>query len=160
MVGIAGPARSLAGTRLDETIRSGLAPLAELPVSVLISKVCWRFDSSPTVGSIGRAIELLHEAFPGHGPIPVFPAQPGFGRYTAFSQHFGVHAGVVHRLDRHPVMSRHPSTPMTEADLRLLLAAQLSDGVVPRRSTCPSMRTAPSRSCGTGCATARVGIRR
>ncbi|MFI2104540.1 four-carbon acid sugar kinase family protein [Isoptericola sp. NPDC019693] len=131
VVGIAGPARSLSGRELDEAIRSSLAPLAALSPTVLIYKVCSTFDSSPTVGSIGRAIELLHEAFPAHGPIPVVPAQPGFGRYTAFSQHFGVHGGQAHRLDRHPVMSRHPATPMSEADLRLVLSTQLSDGAVP-----------------------------
>ena len=126
VVGIAGPARSLAGDALDEAVRSGLAALAPLDLSVLLYKVCSTFDSSPTVGSIGRGIELLHERFPAHGPVPVVPAQPGFGRYTAFSQHFGAHAGEVYRLDRHPVMSRHPSTPMHEADLRLVLAAQLA----------------------------------
>ena len=125
VVGIAGPARSLAGDALDEAVRSGLAPLASLDLSVLLYKVCSTFDSSPTVGSIGRGIELLHERFPGHGPVPVVPAQPGFGRYTAFSQHFGAYAGEVYRLDRHPVMARHPSTPMHEADLRLVLAEQL-----------------------------------
>jgi uncharacterized protein YgbK (DUF1537 family) len=126
VVGIAGPARSLAGDALDEAVRSGLAALAPLDLSVLLYKVCSTFDSSPTVGSIGRGIELLHERFPGHGPVPVVPGQPGFGRYTAFSQHFGVHAGEVYRLDRHPVMSRHPSTPMHEADLRLVLGEQLA----------------------------------
>ena len=126
VVGIAGPARSLAGDALDEAVRSGLAPLASLDLSVLLYKVCSTFDSSPTVGSIGRGIELLHERFPGHGPVPVVPAQPGFGRYTAFSQHFGAYAGEVYRLDRHPVMSRHPSTPMHEADLRLVLGEQLT----------------------------------
>ena len=126
VVGIAGPARSLAGDALDEAVRSGLAPLASLDLSVLLYKVCSTFDSSPTVGSIGRGIELLHERFPGHGPVPVVPAQPGFGRYTAFSQHFGAYAGEVYRLDRHPVMARHPSTPMHEADLRLVLAEQLA----------------------------------
>ena len=126
VVGIAGPARSLAGDALDEAVRSGLAALASLDLSVLLYKVCSTFDSSPTVGSIGRGIELLHERFPEHGPVPVVPAQPGFGRYTAFSQHFGAHAGEVYRLDRHPVMARHPSTPMHEADLRLVLAGQLA----------------------------------
>ena len=116
VVGIAGPARSLAGAELEAAVRSGLAPLAALDLSVLLYKVCSTFDSSPTVGNIGRAIELLHERFPAHGAVPVVPAQPGFGRYTAFSQHFGVYAHEVHRLDRHPVMSHHPSTPMTEAD--------------------------------------------
>jgi uncharacterized protein YgbK (DUF1537 family) len=109
-----------------------LAALACLDLAVLVYKVCSTFDSSPTVGSIGRGIELLHERFPGHGPVPVIPAQPGFGRYTAYSQHFGAHAGEVYRLDRHPVMSRHPSTPMHEADLRLVLAEQFaSRRVVP-----------------------------
>jgi uncharacterized protein YgbK (DUF1537 family) len=74
----------------------------------------------------------MHEQFPGHGPIPVVPAQPAFGRYTAFSQHFGEHHGVAYRLDRHPVMSHHPATPMDEADLRLVLASQLaSERAVP-----------------------------
>jgi uncharacterized protein YgbK (DUF1537 family) len=63
--------------------------------------------------------------------VPVAPAQPGFGRYTAFSQHFGIYNGQVHRLDRHPVMAHHPSTPMAEADLRKVLAAQLSSGEEP-----------------------------
>lgn len=131
VVGIAGPARSLAGDALDRTITEGLTALARLPLQVLLYKVCSTFDSSPTVGSIGRAIELLHETFPAHGSVPVVPAQPGFGRYTAFSQHVGVFAGEAYRLDRHPVMSRHPSTPMHEADLRLVLAEQLADGTVP-----------------------------
>lgn len=131
VVGVAGPVRSLSGSDLDESIRQGLASLSRLSLSVLIYKICSTFDSSPTVGSIGRAIELLHEAFPHHGPVPVVPAQPGFGRYTAFSQHFGVYAGEAYRLDRHPVMSCHPSTPMDEADLRLVLAAQLADGTPP-----------------------------
>jgi uncharacterized protein YgbK (DUF1537 family) len=126
VVGIAGPARSLAGRELDEAIRAGLIQLAGLDLTVLLYKVCSTFDSSPTTGSIGRAIELMHEQFPGYGPMPVVPAQPAFGRYTAFSQHFGVHNGLAHRLDRHPVMSHHPATPMDEADLRLVLASQLT----------------------------------
>lgn len=125
VVGIAGPARSLAGTAFDNLVRRDLAGIAPLNLEVLLYKVCSTFDSSTTVGSIGRGIQLLHEQFPLHGPIPVVPAQPGFGRYTAFSNHYATHAGKIYRLDRHPVMSRHPSTPMAEADLRQVLADQL-----------------------------------
>lgn len=126
VVGVAGTARSLSGAAFDTTVRAGLAPFARMPgLEVLLYKVCSTFDSSPTLGSIGRGIELLRERFAGHGPVPVVPAQPDFGRYTAFSQHFGRSGEQVHRLDRHPVMSRHPSTPMHEADLRRVLAAQL-----------------------------------
>jgi len=131
VVGVAGPIRSMAGAELDGFVRTGLRALSGLPLSVLIYKICSTFDSSPTAGNIGRAIELLHEQFPRHGSIPVVPAQPAFGRYTAFSQHIGVYNGEAYRLDRHPVMSSHPSTPMTEADLRLVLAAQFTAPVTP-----------------------------
>jgi uncharacterized protein YgbK (DUF1537 family) len=125
VVGIAGPSRSLAGEAFDTLVRRDLAGIAPLNLEVLLYKVCSTFDSSTTVGSIGRGIQLLHEQFPLHGPIPVVPAQPGFGRYTAFSNHYATYAGKTYRLDRHPVMSRHPSTPMAEADLRRVLAEQL-----------------------------------
>jgi uncharacterized protein YgbK (DUF1537 family) len=112
-------------------VRRDLAGIAPLNLEVLLYKVCSTFDSSVTVGSIGRGIQLLHEQFPLHGPIPVVPAQPVFGRYTAFSNHYATHAGQIYRLDRHPVMSGHPSTPMAEADLRQVLAEQLGTGEVP-----------------------------
>lgn len=131
VVGIAGPARSLGGNEFDRVVRDGLRALAPLNAEVLLYKVCSTFDSSPTRGSIGRGIELLREVFGDHGPIPVVPAQPIFGRYTAFGHHFGAFDGAVYRLDRHPVMSRHPSTPMHESDLRLVLASQLASGQQP-----------------------------
>jgi uncharacterized protein YgbK (DUF1537 family) len=128
VVGIAGPARSLGGAAFDDVVRRDLARIAQVDLDVLLYKVCSTFDSSPTTGSIGRGIELLHERFADHGPIPVAPAQPAFGRYTAFSDHYATFAGQVHRLDRHPVMSQHPSTPMHEADLRRVLTDQLPSG--------------------------------
>jgi uncharacterized protein YgbK (DUF1537 family) len=131
VVGVAGPARSLGGEAFDELVRAELARIARTGADVLLYKVCSTFDSIPMLGSIGRGIELLREQFPGLGPVAVAPAQPQFGRYTAFSNHFGVFAGQVHRLDRHPVMSRHPSTPMHEADLRQVLAEQFTDRQVP-----------------------------
>jgi len=131
VVGVAGPARSLGGEEFDELVRAQLAQIARTGAEVLLYKVCSTFDSLPTLGSIGRGIELLHEQFAGLGPVAVAPAQPQFGRYTAFSNHFGVFSGQVHRLDRHPVMSRHPATPMHEADLRQVLAEQFTDRQVP-----------------------------
>jgi 3-oxoisoapionate kinase len=128
VVGIAGPARSLGGAAFDDAVRRDLARIAEIDLEVLLYKVCSTFDSSPTIGSIGRGIELLHEQFGDHGPIPVAPAQPAFGRFTAFSNHYATFAGQIHRLDRHPVMSQHPSTPMHEADLRRVLTEQLTSG--------------------------------
>jgi uncharacterized protein YgbK (DUF1537 family) len=138
VVGIAGPARSLQGAELERAIREGLTPFVGADLDVLLYKVCSTFDSSPTVGNIGRAIEILHEYWPEHGGIPVVPAQPEFGRYTAFSQHFGVYRGEVYRLDRHPVMSRHPATPMSESDLRDIIASQTASGERPSHIHLPA----------------------
>ena len=58
------------------------------------------------------------------GAVPVVVAAPQMRRYQAFGQLFaGTDAGVF-RLDRHPVMARHPVTPMDEADVARHLAAQ------------------------------------
>lgn len=126
VVGVAGPARSLGGAAFDALVRRHLERIADAGVDVLLYKVCSTFDSALELGSIGRGIELLHERYPDHGPIPVAPAQPEFGRFTAFSDHYATHADTVYRLDRHPVMSRHPSTPMHESDLRRVLAGQFT----------------------------------
>jgi len=141
VVGIAGPARALGGAEFDALVRAQLARIAT--AEVLLYKVCSTFDSSSERGSIGRAVELLHERFPGHGPIPVVPAQPDFGRYTAFSEHFATYDGQVFRLDRHPVMSAHPSTPMNEADLLRVLACQLAGGEAPGALQLPAHESFP-----------------
>jgi uncharacterized protein YgbK (DUF1537 family) len=70
-------------------------------------------------------MDLAREAF-GVGPIPVVAATPALGRYCVFGNLFARSGtdGLVYRLDRHPIMSRHPTTPMSEADIALHLAAQ------------------------------------
>ncbi|MFJ9179187.1 four-carbon acid sugar kinase family protein [Streptomyces sp. NPDC102360] len=138
VVGIAGPSRSLGGAAFGELVRAQLEQIATADADVLIYKVCSTFDSSAERGSIGRGVELLHECFPGHGPVAIAPAQPDFGRYTAFSNHFARYSDGVHRLDRHPVMARHPSTPMDEADLRQVIAGQLRTGEAPEAIHLPA----------------------
>ena len=90
-------------------------------------KVCSTFDSSPTVGSIGRVIDVAAKIFPRHSFRCSSPA-PSLGRYTVFGQHFARYGigskGAIHRLDRHPSVSKHPVTPMTEADLTVHLGRQ------------------------------------
>ncbi len=46
------------------------------------------------------------------------------GRYQSFGHLFAMAGGTGFRLDRHPTMARHPSTPMDEADLGRHLARQ------------------------------------
>lgn len=123
VVGIAGVSRALPTAQMTSEVRPALLALAKLAPRLIQYKICSTFDSSPAVGSIGRMIELGMEMF-GERPVPVLAAQPEFGRYTAFGNHFVEYKGLVYRLDRHPTMSCHPSTPMTEADLCRVLAGQ------------------------------------
>ena len=123
IVGIAGIARSLATDAMDAEVRPALEALHALHPHVVQYKVCSTADSSPRIGSIGRVIEI-GRAVVSDRTVPMLFAQPDFGRYTVFGTHFAAEGGTVHRLDRQPTMSSHPSTPMREADLALHFAAQ------------------------------------
>jgi uncharacterized protein YgbK (DUF1537 family) len=128
-VGVAGLSRSLPPPTMAVELRTAFTALRQLKPRHVHYKVCSTFDSSPTIGSIGCAIDAGAEVFGGRF-VPLLVAAPALGRYTVFGNHFarvGIGGdGGIHRLDRHPVMSRHPSTPMDEADLRLHLARQTS----------------------------------
>lgn len=133
VVGIAGIARSLPTAGIEAEVRPALEALHALAPQVIQYKACSTADSSPTIGSIGRVIEVGREVI-GDAVVPMLFAQPDFGRYTVFGTHFAAEGGVVHRLDRQPTMSTHPSTPMHEADLARHFGTQttLSIGGIPR----------------------------
>ena len=122
-VGLAGHARGRSPAWMHEHLAPALAALAALGAPVLQYKVCSTFDSSPTVGSIGCAIDIGVPLMRGDWS-PSIVGVPRLGRYQAFGHLFAVAQGEGFRLDRHPTMSRHPVTPMAESDLRLHLGAQ------------------------------------
>jgi uncharacterized protein YgbK (DUF1537 family) len=126
-VGLAGLSRTFTPPEMDDQLPEAFAALAAGGPRFLHYKICSTFDSSPTVGSIGRAIEIGRRVAPGRW-TPVVVAAPHLGRWCAFGNLFA-RSGLdspAFRLDRHPTMSRHPVTPMDEADLRLVLARQTS----------------------------------
>jgi uncharacterized protein YgbK (DUF1537 family) len=122
-IGIAGIARSQSPGWMDRHLPSIFRLLAGLGAPVLHYKVCSTFDSAPHVGSIGRAadiaIDQLRPAW-----VPMVVADPGMGRFQSFGHLFALAGDIGYRLDRHPTMSRHPTTPMDEADLNRHLARQ------------------------------------
>jgi len=122
-IGIASTARATPPAAMDADLPGPYSALAALDAPINHYKVCSTFDSSPEIGSIGRAIEL---ALPIFAPrfVPLVVGAPAIGRYQAFGNLFAAFGGDVFRLDRHPVMARHPSTPMDEADLARHLARQ------------------------------------
>jgi 3-oxoisoapionate kinase len=118
-VGIAGIARALA----PEAMQAELAPVArcfaELAPAITHYKCCSTFDSAAGVGNLAVGVAALRR--PDHDPVlTVIGGQPSLGRYCAFGELYATAqaGGEVHRIDRHPTMSRHPVTPMHEADLR------------------------------------------
>lgn len=123
VIGVAGVSRSLAGDELRDEVTAALRWLRGLGARLVQYKLCSTFDSSRTIGNLAEVVQLGQEIF-GRAPVPVMPAQPEFGRFTVFGHHFAREAGAVYRLDRHPTMSRHPSTPMRESDLRIELSDQ------------------------------------
>ncbi len=122
-VGLAGHARGRSPAWMQAHLKPALASLAQLGAPILQYKVCSTFDSSPDIGSIGCAIDIGMPLMRGRWSPSVIGV-PRLGRYQAFGHLFATAQGEGHRLDRHPTMSRHPVTPMTESDLRLHLGAQ------------------------------------
>lgn len=124
-VGIAGTSRSQTPEWMDAHLPRYFHWLKSLNARFCHYKVCSTFDSSPRIGNIGRAIEIGRQVF-GQSVTPLVVGAPQLKRYTAFGNLFAGYQGETYRIDRHPVMSRHPVTPMDEADLRLHLARQTS----------------------------------
>ncbi|GAB0118028.1 four-carbon acid sugar kinase family protein [Acidisoma sp. 7E03] len=122
-IGIAGIARSQSPAWMQDHLPALYHALRETGAPILHYKICSTFDSAPHVGSIGRAIDIGQEIF-GCAWVPLVTAAPAIHRYQAFGNLFATVAGRGFRLDRHPTMSRHPVTPMHEADLGLHLAEQ------------------------------------
>lgn len=117
VVGIAGTARALSPETMAPALSRAFAILQAIKPGIVQYKVCSTFDSSRRAGNFAVAIQQALAHWPG-AIVPVSAATPGFGRYTAFSNHFANHNGGVLRLDRNPALRDHPSTPMREADLR------------------------------------------
>jgi uncharacterized protein YgbK (DUF1537 family) len=124
-IGIAGDSRSRSPEWMSANLGAVFQALKRFGAPVTHYKTCSTFDSSPTCGSIGRAMEIGAQIF---SPlfVPIVAGAPHLGRYVAFGNLFAADAdGLVQRIDRHP-MSHHPVTPMHEADLRVHLGAQTS----------------------------------
>ena len=129
-VGIAGNSRGLTPEEMEDVIPDALDALRRTGAPILHYKVCSTFDSSPTIGSFGRVMDIARRVL-GGGAMPIVVGAPKLGRYAMFGTLFARHNidGVVHRIDRHPTMSVHPTTPMREADMRRHIGAQTTQRI-------------------------------
>ncbi len=124
-VGIAGISRSQSPQWMDGHLPTIFEWLKKQGADFCHYKVCSTFDSSPEFGNIGRATEIGARIF-GQSHIPLIIGTPQLKRFTLAGNLFAAFQGKTYRIDRHPVMSKHPVTPMREADMRLHLAEQTS----------------------------------
>jgi uncharacterized protein YgbK (DUF1537 family) len=131
-IGVAGMTRSLSPDEMVQILKAAFTELKALGAAHVHYKVCSTFDSSPQIGSIGKAIDVGAEVF-GAPFIPLLVAAPVLGRYCTFGNLFarmGIGStGEIFRLDRHPSMSKHPITPADESDLRLHLGKQTDKSI-------------------------------
>jgi uncharacterized protein YgbK (DUF1537 family) len=125
--GVAGKTRALSPDKMEQILLPAFEKMKATGAQHIHYKVCSTFDSSPTVGSIGKAIDCGATVF-NNATIPVLGGMPALGRFCVFGNLFaqmGIGSeGKIYRLDRHPSMSKHPVTPADESDLRLHLAKQ------------------------------------
>jgi uncharacterized protein YgbK (DUF1537 family) len=124
-IGLAGTSRSETPAWMDANLPSIFRWMKGLDARFCHYKVCSTFDSAPHLGSIGRAIDIAAGIFD-QAIVPLVVGAPQLKRYTFAGHLFAAYQGEIYRIDRHPVMSRHPVTPMAESDLRRHLALQTS----------------------------------
>lgn len=133
-IGVAGASRAMSPDEMDAELPDILSGLAALAPQIVHYKVCSTFDSAPAVGNIGRVIELSRSTF-AQPVVPIIASTPALGRYCLFGHLFARSGtdGEVYRIDRHPIMSVHPVTPMQESDVARHLQKQtpLAIGNVP-----------------------------
>jgi len=107
---------------VDEAISQSLAAcdwLVAQGCTQIIYKVCSTFDSTAD-GNIGQVTQELAEHL-GETRVAICPAFPENGRSV-----YQGHLFVADRLLNESGMQHHPLTPMTDPDLRRVLAAQTS----------------------------------
>jgi len=132
-IGIATEARAMSPSEMDNVLPKILADLINTGAPVIHYKICSTFDSSRHSGSIGHVLSLASTIFDVDRRWIVL-GQPNLGRYGVFGTLFARMGtdGDVYRIDRHPSMSRHPITPMHEADIpkHIQMQADVDIGVI------------------------------
>ena len=122
-IGLAGTSRSQTPEWMSAHLPEALEWLKSLGARFCHYKVSSTFDSSPKIGSVGRAIEIGLTMFE-QQRAPMIIGAPQIKRYSFAGHLFAAYQAKTYRIDRHPVMSVHPVTPMDESDVLRHLARQ------------------------------------
>ncbi|MFC4873497.1 four-carbon acid sugar kinase family protein [Negadavirga shengliensis] len=121
--GVAGIARSLPPGKMEKELDPLFKQISTIPIKYFHYKICSTLDSSPKVGNIGVALATAEKYFSSKF-VPLLLGFPPLNRFVVFGHLFARIGETTYRLDRHPVMAKHPITPMDESDVRLHLKKQ------------------------------------
>jgi uncharacterized protein YgbK (DUF1537 family) len=91
-IGLAGSSRSESPTWMDEHSAPAFAWLKTLDATVCHYKICSTFYSSPTIGSIGRVIDIVQAVFQ-QANVPLVVGAPQLKRHTAYGNLFAAYQG-------------------------------------------------------------------
>lgn len=129
-VGVAGDSRAMTPAEMDAQLPPVFEALAECGAPIVHYKVCSTFDSSAGIGSIGRAMDIARPIYRNRF-TPIVGSTPALQRYCLFGHLFARSGtdGRMYRIDRHPIMSKHPVTPAEDSDLLVQLGKQTSMAV-------------------------------
>ena len=139
-IGIAGTTRSMKREQVAHEADRIFSWFSRFDVDLFHYKICSTLDSSPDIGNIGVAVEIGQRYFRTSW-VPMLVGTPLLRRWVAFSQLFAQDQDDIARIDRHSTMSRHPVTPMQEADIRLHLKKQTRQPVA--GLTLPDLAASP-----------------
>ena len=115
-VGLAGVSRSKDTEWMKEHLPAAFKFLKSMDPNYIQYKVCSTFDSSIEKGNIATATKIGCGIIEPHW-TSVVVGTPKIKRYVCFGELFADYKGSTYRIDRHPVMSCHPATPMKESNI-------------------------------------------
>ncbi len=121
--GLATTARSKSPQWMEENLPVAFKQLGDHGAPLVHYKVCSTLDSAPHIGSIGKAMEIGSHIFEPQY-IPIMVAAPDMRRYQYFGDLFAAMGEEVYRIDQHPVMARHPVTPIHESNVARHISLQ------------------------------------
>ncbi len=143
-IGLAGVSRSKSPAWMEEQLPAVFEFLKSVNPTYIHYKVCSTFDSNVSKGNISTALKVGVDVIqPSWTSIIV--GTPKIKRYVCFGELFADYKGEVFRIDRHPVMSCHPATPMNESNLINHMQALGSDNCVSFNSAMYSAEGSQSR---------------